>query len=575
MWSQGFSFMEREQKRFISYSLNNGDILVKTELEMLKNNNISGILPVSEIHDNNNVVLLYNITSKQQFTQRMSGVFSGEQLYKMLVSICKTILILDEYMINPGHLILEMEYMCFDYEKNEAQFMVLPVKDIKKVPDIHKFLTDIFNILQYSDNALREFPNYIYDYVRRSPKTDIKDFKKFLEDTYNTFCGVIQPIEPELPEPAVNYNKEKEIIDTDEVKKTVQSRFITQSEKILEFENITENKIKTSNIPKPGKDNNIMSGVTPGSFSVPTPKGAFMTPPAKEKKRKEKPVKKQKEKPVKKKKVKEKKVKENKEEKPKEKKSLFSFVKRNKTETADKQTGIMPPPLPVIQPVENANNIKVPVNNMPPFASSIQKPAQNMPPFASSIQKPPVQNTQSFVNTIKKPLVQDTPQFTNGFNGLPVQDVHSSFANTPVQNMQTFVNNIQDVQQISGEDLDSTVLLDTGKIIIKPVLRSKVTGEVIKIEKPGFIIGRNKIANGKLVKMPDGQNPDVSINIKSISHTHAVFLWHDNRWYIKDTDSLNGTFVNGDKLACNQEIALNEGDTVCFASEEYEFIFIK
>ena len=44
MWSQGFSFMEREQKRFISYSLNNGDILVKTELEMLKNNNISGTL---------------------------------------------------------------------------------------------------------------------------------------------------------------------------------------------------------------------------------------------------------------------------------------------------------------------------------------------------------------------------------------------------------------------------------------------------------------------------------------------------------------------------------------------------
>lgn len=560
MWSQGFSFMEKEQKRFISYSLNNGDILVKTELEMLKNNNISGILPVSEIHDNNNVVLLYNITLKQQFTQRMSGVFSGEQLYKMLTSICKTVIILDEYMVNPEHLIFEMKYMCFDYDKDEVQFMVLPVKDIKKAPDIHNLLKDIFNSLQYSDNTLREFPNYIYDYTMRNPKTNIKDFKKFLEDTYNTMCGVIQPVEPELPEPAVNYNKEKEIIDTDEVKKTVQSRFITQSEKILEFENITENKIKTSNIPKPGKDNNIMPGVTPGSFSVPTPKGAFMTPPAKEKKRKEKPAKKQKEKAVKEKKIKEKKVKENKEEKPKEKKSLFSFVKRNKTENADKQTGIIPSPPPVIQPVENANNIKVPVNNMPPFASSIQKPAQNIQPFAASIQKPPVQNTQSFINNIQKP---------------PVQNVPSSFANTPVQNMQPFANNIQDVQQISGEDLDSTVLLDTGKIIIKPVLRSKVTGEVIKIEKPGFIIGRNKIVNGKLIKMPDGQRPDVSINIKSISHTHAVFLWHDNRWYIKDTNSLNGTFVNGDKLACNQETALNEGDTVCFASEEYEFIFIK
>lgn len=535
MWNQGFSFMEREQKRFISYSLNNGDILVKTELEMLKNNNISGVLPVSEIHDNNNVVLLYNITSKQQFTQRMSGVFSGEQLYKMLLSICKTILILDEYMINPEHLIFEMEYMCFDYEKDEAQFMVLPVKDIKKIPDIHNLLTNIFNNLQYSDNILREFPNYIYNYARHSPKTDIKDFKKFLENTYNTMCGVIQPVEAEPPEPEFNYNPGKEIIDTDEVKKTVQSRFITQSEKILEFENITENKIKTSVIPEQGKDNGIMSGIAPGSFSVPSPKGAFMTPPAKEKKHKEKTVKKQKEKasrekPVKEKKVKEKKVKDKKDEKTKEKKSLFGFVKRNKKETTENQTGIMPPPPPVIQPVENPNNIKVPVNNMKPFTGSIQKPAQNTPIFAGSFQKTPIQNTSQFVNNI---------------------------------------------QQISSEDLDSTVLLDTGKIIIKPVLRSKVTGEVIKIEKPDFIIGRNKIVNGKIVKMPDGQRPDVSINIKSISHTHAVFLWHDNRWYIKDTNSLNGTFVNGSKLECNQEIALSEGDTVCFASEEYEFIFIK
>ncbi len=570
MWSQGFSFMEREQKRFISYSLNNGDILVKTELEMLKNNNISGILPVSEIHDNNNVILLYNITLKQQFTQRMSGVFSGEQLYKMLTSICKTVIILDEYMVNPEHLIFEMKYMCFDYDKDEVQFMVLPVKDIKKAPDIHNLLKDIFNSLQYSDNTLREFPNYIYDYTMRSPKTNIKDFKKFLEDTYNTMCGVIQPAEAEPPEPEFSYNPGKEIIDTDEVKKTVQSRFITQSEKILEFENITENKIKTSSMPEPGKDNNIISGITPGSFSVPSPKGAFITPPAKEKKHKEKPVKKQKEKPVKEKKIKEKKVKENKEEKPKEKKSLFGFVKRNKKETAEKQAYSVPPPTPVIQPVESANNIKVPVNNMPPFG-----PSQNIPSYTGSLQKPPVQNTPPFVNTMQNPPVQDTPVFTNGIHRQQVQNISSSFANAPVQNTPPFVNNIQGVQQISGEDLDSTVLLDTGKIIVKPVLRSKVTGEVIKIEKPGFIIGRNKIVNGKAVKMPDGQRPDVSINIKSISHTHAVFLWHDNRWYIKDTDSLNGTFVNGNKLVCNQETALNEGDTVCFASEEYEFIFIK
>lgn len=580
MSGQGFSFMEKEQKRFISYLLESKDTLVRTELEMLKNNDISGILPVSEIHDNGSVSLLYNITSKQQFSQRMSGVFNGVQLHNMLESICKMLLLLDEYMINPGHLIFNMEYMCFDYEKEEVEFVVLPLKDTEETADIHSLLINIFRKLQYSDNTLMEFPAYIYDYINSNLQINAKEFNSYLEDTYNSLCGIIQPSD-QVPEALVaNYSKEREIVDTEEVKKTVQSRFITQNEKIVEFEAIEENSIKNQQVQKTGQENVPLQEITPGSFSVPAPKGAFNTPPAKERKRKEKPVKKVKEKPIKEvkakpvKEVKEKPVKEKKKDKPKEKKGLFGFGKKNKKENSNEANTVPQPP--IIQPVNGVNNARVPVPPQPPVPLPAAQPYINSPQQVQG---------QPYLNGMQQP-------YTNGIQGTPVQNWQVQQVQTPQppvwtapkQNEKVSVGNTSlpcdpDATMIlpSGEDsLDSTVLLGMADISIpKPALRSRVTGEVIKIERPGFIIGRNKMLNGRFVEMPEGKRPDVSINIKSISHTHAVFLWHDSKWYIQDKNSLNGTFVNGQRVSPSEERELNEGDIVCFASEEYEYIIVK
>lgn len=593
MPGQEFSFIEKEHKRFLSYTLENGGNLVKTELEMLKNNDIPGILPVSEIHDNGRVSLLYDITSKYQFSKRMEEIFNGSQLYNMLKAICKMLLLLDEYMIRPGHIVFNLESIFFDCEKDKAEFAVLPLKNIEEDGDVQKFFIKIFTNLKYSDGTLMEFPAYIYSYINNNLKINIKEFSRYLEDTYNAFCGIIKP-SGEVPEaPAVNYNTEKEIIDTEEVKKNVQSRFITQNEKIIELEAVTENNIKLQ-LQNEGTVDSTMPGITPGSFTVPTPKGAFTTPPAKEKKQKEKPPKKVKEKPPKKtkekpvKEVKEKFVKEKKEEKQKEKKGLFGFGRKNKKEDKTGTAAVpQPPKPPVIQPVNGINNDRMPVPPKP------YMPVQAQPP-QPYINNQHDMSQQSFVNSH---FVQ--PQYTNGIQQPFVQNQQAQQV-PPVQQMPP----IQQVPPIlqppppvwtakapnnslpsdpdmtmilpeADNSFDSTVLLEPANNIPKPALRSRVTGEVIQIGHTGFIIGRNRVLNGRVVEMPEGQQPDASINIKSISHTHAVFLWHDSKWHIQDKNSLNGTFVNGERLNNIEEKELNEGDIICFASEEYEYILVK
>jgi len=560
----GFSFMEKEQKCFIRYLLQNGDALVKTELEMLKNNNISGILPVLEIHDNGSVSLLYDITAKQQFAQRMSAVFNGEQLYTMLQSVCTMLLLLDEYMIDLNHLVLDIEYICFDYKENKVQFVVLPLKNGKGTADVHEFFVNIFSNLIYADNVLLDFPAYIYDYLNNSPKINAKEFHSYLENMYQSLCGIIQPVEQVPEAPAIHHYTEKEIIDTEEVKRTVQSRFITQSEKIIELDAVKENDVKSQQIQKTIQEDGGLQKVRPGGFSVPIPSGAFTTPPAKERKQKVKPVKKSREKP--KKEVKEKPVKEKNKDKPKEKKGLFGFGKKSKKEKNNEASIASQPS--VIQPVNNINNVRVPLPAPPPTPPYNNMSQPSVPSYNNMSQSsvPPYNN-----------MSQPSAPLYGGVQPLAWSTAKKEKEDA-VRERDASISLDPDATMIlSGGDgeFDSTVLLEPINSIPEPALRSRVTGEVIKIGYSGFIIGRNKMVNGRMVEMPEGKRPDASINIKSISHTHAVFLWHDDQWYIQDKNSLNGTFVNGERVNGSEERAINEGDIICFASEEYEYIFVR
>lgn len=52
------------------------------------------------------------------------------------------------------------------------------------------------------------------------------------------------------------------------------------------------------------------------------------------------------------------------------------------------------------------------------------------------------------------------------------------------------------------------------------------------------------------------------------SRIHAVLRCSDHQWSVRDADSLNGTFVNGQRMS---QISLNEGDTVRVGSTEFCF----
>ena len=85
------------------------------------------------------------------------------------------------------------------------------------------------------------------------------------------------------------------------------------------------------------------------------------------------------------------------------------------------------------------------------------------------------------------------------------------------------------------------------------------TNEKIIINKPVFRIGSEK---GYV---------DYCIDLPRISRSHCMIISKDGGNYLKDTHSLNYTWLNGEQISPETEFWLNHGDHVRIADLDFRF----
>lgn len=77
-------------------------------------------------------------------------------------------------------------------------------------------------------------------------------------------------------------------------------------------------------------------------------------------------------------------------------------------------------------------------------------------------------------------------------------------------------------------------------------------------------------------KIDAGRSPDCELQIDNnyISQIHASFYHEDSCWFIMDKNSMNGIWLNGEKLKQNTKYELYPGDVINFAKAK-EYVFYK
>lgn len=128
----------------------------------------------------------------------------------------------------------------------------------------------------------------------------------------------------------------------------------------------------------------------------------------------------------------------------------------------------------------------------------------------------------------------------------------------------------------SEAEIDSTGRFDmpvssTGPL--SPVSTGSVgavaAGTAMLIVRRGPSEGTSFLLDSDLVTVGRSDDSDVVLDDVTVSRRHAQFVRDDNGWQLRDLGSLNGTYVNKDRI---DDVTLSGGDEVQIG--KYRFVFL-
>ncbi|MDD6373107.1 MAG: FHA domain-containing protein [Bifidobacteriaceae bacterium] len=109
---------------------------------------------------------------------------------------------------------------------------------------------------------------------------------------------------------------------------------------------------------------------------------------------------------------------------------------------------------------------------------------------------------------------------------------------------------------LSQEDLDTIARLSPGTALLIST-RGAVSGSRYLLDEDKVTVGRDP-------------KSDIMLDDGTVSRQHAVFIRENGRYKIQDVGSLNGTYVNRERVT---ETVLNNGDELMIG--EFRLVFFE
>ena len=113
---------------------------------------------------------------------------------------------------------------------------------------------------------------------------------------------------------------------------------------------------------------------------------------------------------------------------------------------------------------------------------------------------------------------------------------------------------------LSDEDEATGLLCENNANIHYPSLFRVLSNEVISVNKPVFRLGKERSYVDYFVT-----------NNIAVSRSHADIITRGNRYFVKDLNSKNHTYINGQELPVHTEVEIHDGDNLKLGNEEFIF----
>lgn len=105
---------------------------------------------------------------------------------------------------------------------------------------------------------------------------------------------------------------------------------------------------------------------------------------------------------------------------------------------------------------------------------------------------------------------------------------------------------------------------------IKGATKMKLNGEML-LKGVKYTSNENSMQTVNIGR--DYNWADIKVDTVYVSRKHAMIYKDNEKWYIRDLNSKNGTFVNGTRIASERPFSLNDGYEISFGLPESKLIF--
>lgn len=114
------------EKSCLIYEVKDIEAIDRVEIEMVKNNEIDGVLPFADSRNNDDITLTYDIHQKMSVSQYLGGIVRWDDLYEIVLGVAETIHNSAMYMIDSAHFVLERGFVYVDMETRKPQLVLAP-----------------------------------------------------------------------------------------------------------------------------------------------------------------------------------------------------------------------------------------------------------------------------------------------------------------------------------------------------------------------------------------------------------------------------------------------------------------
>lgn len=504
---RGFSVENQSTGTYLVCEIGDGEQIDRTSLGMMTNNNIPGLAPAVFMQIDEKRFIKYNVSGKVPVSQLFSGPVNRKRLISIFQGIVDAILSMDDYMLNVHNLVLDIDYIYTNMVTCETVMVCLPVEG---EPGGNMDICAFFkNIIFTTQFDQTENCDHVAQILNY--------LNRAADQSMVEFKGVLSELEGGAQvvssKPVMSGDKN---VGNGQPSERIQN---TRTEPQAPVTQIREQpKVQQPPVQVPAASPEKTAQAESAAQEKPMSRLYLL------------------------------------QHYSKENAAIFKAQQQaKKQKDSSKKNEEAPGKGPVKKRTASeqpkAEQRNVPTKNMPvrrevPPKGMVR--GQAMPDISRNANIPanePI-NTQVGAEVTRK---EEPCRFGLGQNDVKTE-MGMNFGETVV---------------LSAETAAGTTLLETpqnGMVMNAYLIRMKNGEKIVLNGDAKFVIGRE----------PTYADYVIAGN-KNVSRSHAALICRNGVFYVKDTYSKNGTFVDGQRCPAEKEITLRSGTKIKFADEEFEF----